>query len=72
MKDRNYKDPTNGGEIITFDAGQEGGKADIKGNFYHIKVCAFFDNLSEKNNFINKWQKSIDSFDVSKEELNAN
>ena len=43
-----------------------------EGNFYHIKVCAFFDNLSEKNNFINKWQKSIDSFDVSKEELNAN
>ena len=38
-----------------------------EGSFYHIKVFAFFNNLNEKNNFINKWEKSINSFDVSKE-----
>ena len=27
----------------------------------------FNNNLNEKNNFINKWEKSINSFDVSKE-----
>lgn len=43
-----------------------------EGDFFHIKVFAFFDNLNEKNNFINKWQNSINSFDVSKEELNVN
>lgn len=36
-------------------------------NFYVIKVFATFDNMKEKNDFIKKWQNSINSFDVSKE-----
>ena len=39
--------------------------------FSLIKVFAAFDNLQDKNDFINKWQNSINSFDVSKEELDV-
>ena len=39
--------------------------------FSIIKVFASFDNLQEKHDFINKWQNSINSFDVSKEELDV-
>jgi len=40
-------------------------------DFHTIKVFAAFDNLRDKNDFINKWQNSINSFDVSKEELDV-
>ena len=40
-------------------------------DFHIIKVFATFDNLKDKNDFINKWQNSIYSFDVSKEELDV-
>ena len=40
-------------------------------DYFYIKVFSFFGNLQEKNAFINKWQNSINSFDVSKEELNV-
>jgi hypothetical protein len=43
MKERKYNDPTNGGEIITFDYGgdrYDGGTAeiDIRGNYYNIEL----------------------------------
>ena len=38
-------------------------------DFHSVKVFATFDNLKNKNDFINKWQGSINSFEVSKEEL---
>jgi hypothetical protein len=41
------------------------------GNLF-FKGFAFFENLNEKNIFLNKWKNSIISFEVSKEELNAN
>ena len=47
MRQRNYKDPTNGGTIVTFDDGTgvpEG--IDIKGNIYDI----------------NKWRDILDSY----------
>ena len=43
MKERKYNDPTNGGEIITFDYGgdqYDGGtdEIDIRGNYYNIEL----------------------------------